>query len=170
MSSALFTAVCSIAPTRRRRFLWAAWWTAAPSKRPFRKPDASEGGARTREDALRAAEKAAGRPLLEIESGWARAWANLLVGKEAWAGQRSADDGAPIRPKGTASHPAPSVWSTLGLRADATVPQIKSAYKQRALAAHPDRGGTASDFRALQSAYETALKRRTRPARKSKVR
>jgi hypothetical protein len=168
MSSALFTAVCSIAPTRRRRFLWAAWWTAAPTKKPFRKPDASEGGARTREEALRAAEKAAQRPLLEIESGWARAWGNVLVGKEPWAGQRSADDAAPIRPKAAPSNP--SVWSTLGLKPDATVQEIKSAYKKRALETHPDRGGTSADFRALQAAYESALKRRTRPARKSKVR
>ena len=33
MSSALFAPVCAIAPTRRRRFLWAAWWTAAPSRK-----------------------------------------------------------------------------------------------------------------------------------------
>jgi hypothetical protein len=168
MSSALFTAVCSIAPTRRRRFLWAAWWTAAPTKKPFRKPDASEGGARTREEALRAAENAAARPLLEIESGWARAWANVLVGKEPWAGQRASGDEAPIRPKGVPSNP--SVWSTLGLKADATVTQIKSAYKKRALETHPDRGGTSADFRALQAAYESALKRRARSARKSKER
>jgi hypothetical protein len=169
MSSALFTAVCSIAPTRRRRFLWAAWWTAAPSKKPFRKPDASEGGARTREEALRAAERAAGCALVEIESGWARAWANVLVGKEAWAGQRAAaEPSAPIRARSAPSNP--SVWTILGLKASASTLEIKAAYKKRALETHPDRGGSAAEFRAVQTAYETALKRRARPTRKVRAR
>ena len=168
MSSALFTPVCSITPTRRRRFLWAAWWTAAPTKKPFRKPDASEGGARTREAALRAAERAAGHRLVEIEGTWARAWANVLEGKEPWAGMRpTSDGGSAPRARGTASQP--SIWSTLGLNADATTADIKRAYKQRALETHPDRGGSAADFRALQAAYETALKRRSRPTRKVKT-
>ena len=149
--------------------MWAAWWSAPPTKKPFRKPDASEGGARTREEARKAAERAAGRALFEIESGWARAWANVLAGKEAWAGQRRAQESsAPIGARATPENP--SIWHTLGLSGDATIPEIKSAYKKRALQAHPDRGGTASDFRALHSAYETALKRRARPVRKSKPR
>jgi DnaJ domain len=171
MSSALFTPVCSIAPTRRRRFLWAAWWTAAPTKKPFRKPDASEGGARTRADALRAAERAAGRSLVEIESGWARAWASVLVGKDPWAGQArsaSAESAPPLRARSTSNQP--SVWATLGLEARATVSEIKAAYRKRAFATHPDRGGTADAFRALQSAYESALKRRARPTSKPKPR
>jgi hypothetical protein len=173
MSSALFTAVCSIAPTRRRRFLWAAWWTAAPTRTPFRKPDAAEGGARTREEALRAAERAAGRRLVEIESGWARAWANVLVGKEPWAGParqaRSSTDDAALPVRAGSSNQA-SIWQTLGLKADATLLEIKSAYRKRALETHPDRGGTSESFRALQTAYETALKRRTRAAHKPKAR
>jgi hypothetical protein len=169
MSSDLFTAVCSITPTRRRRFLWAAWWTGAPSRSPFRKPDAAEGGARTREEAQHAAERAAGRTLVEIEGGWARAWANVLVGKEPWAGQRSAKASSEaVRPRAAPGNP--SVWETLGLQANATLVEIKAAYKKGALRAHPDRGGNSADFRALQSAYEAALKRRARPARKSKPR
>src|SRR6187549_3501386 len=97
MSSALFAPVCAIAPTRRRRFLWAAWWTAAPSRTPFRKPDAFAGGARTRAEALAAAERAANCHLTEIESGWARAWSNILIGKDPWPASRaeSEQDQAP---------------------------------------------------------------------------
>jgi hypothetical protein len=168
MSSALFSAVCSIAPTRRRRFLWAAWWTAAPTRKPFRKPDASAGGARSRQEALKAAERAAGRPLLEIDSGWARAWSNLLVGSEPWPTQRGAEDPPIIRARSTPNKA--SIWQTLGLTPSATVAEIKAAYKQRALVAHPDRGGSSDSFRALHAAYEAALKRRARPARSNKAR
>jgi hypothetical protein len=149
--------------------LWAVWWTAAPNKKPFLKPDASEGGARTREEALRAAERAAGCKLVEIESGWARAWANVLVGKEAWAGQRAAaEPSAPIRARAAPSNP--SVWAILGLQAGASTPEIKTAFKKRALETHPDRGGSAAEFRILHAAYETALKRRARPTRKVRTR
>ena len=160
MPDALFAPVCAIAPTRRRRFLWVAWWTGAPARTPFRKPDAFEGGARTREEALRAAERAAGCSLLEIESGWARAWANVLVGKEPWpttSSQVPAD--TPPRPRAKTTN-QPSVWSLLGLTAGASLEDIKRAYRMRALQAHPDRGGSDEAFRALQSAYESALKRR----------
>jgi DnaJ domain len=161
MSSALFAPVCAIAPTRRRRFLWAAWWTAAPLHTPFRKPDAFEGGARTREEALRAAERAAGCALQEIESGWARAWSNVLVGKEPWPPKRVGDDRQNEPPRArTGAVPKPSIWHTLGVEPNATLTDIKRAYRLRALQAHPDRGGSDAAFRALHSAYESALKRR----------
>ena len=159
MSSALFAPVCSIAPTRRRRFLWAAWWTGAPSKQPFRKPDAFEGGARTRAEALRAAEHAAGCSLTEIESGWARAWSNVLVGKPAWPATSSADGAIRARKETNA---APSIWQVLGLTATASLDEIKAAYRKRALETHPDRGGDAEDFRRVHGAYEKALARRSR--------
>lgn len=165
MTSALFAPVCAIAPTRRRRFLWAAWWTGAPSRKPFRKPDAFEGGARTREEALLAAEKAAGCKLTEIESGWARAWSNVLVGKEPWpsaANPRASDE--PPRARTTSN--ASSVWQTLGLEPSATVVEIKRAYRIRALETHPDRGGSAEAFRKVQSAYERALERRKHARKK----
>jgi hypothetical protein len=159
MTSALFAPVCAIAPTRRRRFLWAAWWTAAPSRQPFRKPDAFAGGARTRAEAQAAAERAANCRLTEIESSWARAWSNILIGKEPWPGtNHTATSDAPPRARG--ANNATSIWQTLGLDAQATVAQIKQAYRARALQTHPDRGGSAEAFRALQSAYESALKRR----------
>jgi hypothetical protein len=159
MSSALFAPVCAIAPTRRRRFLWAAWWTCAPSRKPFQKPDAFAGGARTRAEAHAAAERAANCKLTEIESSWARAWSNILVGKEPWpqAQGASANAEAP-RARGTTNRT--SLWQTLGLEPGATLAEIKQAYRARALQTHPDRGGSADAFRAVHSAYEAALKRR----------
>jgi|SRR6187431_1760528 len=159
MSSALFAPVCAIAPTRRRRFLWAAWWTCAPSRKPFRKPDAYAGGARTRAEAQAAAERAAQCKLTEIESSWARAWSNVLVGKEPWPSTHPAaarDDA----PKARAASNAISIWQTLGLEPNATLTEIKQAYRAHALRTHPDRGGSADAFRAIQNAYEAALKRR----------
>jgi hypothetical protein len=158
MSSALFAPVFAITPTRRRRFLWAAWWTAAPSQEPFQRPDAFAGGARTRAEAQAAAERAAHCKLTEIESSWARAWSNVLVGKEPWPSTRAGSGHEAPKPRTTAN--ATSVWQTLGLEAGATVVEIKRAYRARALQTHPDRGGSAEEFRAVQSAYESAMKRR----------
>jgi len=166
MSSALFAPVCAITPTRRRRFLWAAWWTGAPTRKPFRKPDAFEGGARTHAEALAAAEKAAGCKLTELESGWARAWSNILVGKEPWpsaANARATDEAPRARANGNAT----SIWQILGLEPRATLSEIKRAYRVRALETHPDRGGSAEEFRKVQSAYERALERR-KHARKAR--
>jgi hypothetical protein len=64
--------------------MWVAWWTAPPAREPFRKPDAFSGGARSPEDALVQARRAAGVPLVEIEPYWARAWARVLLGRPPW--------------------------------------------------------------------------------------
>src|SRR3954451_10586603 len=80
----LFVASCSITTTRRRRFMWVAWWTAPPAREPFRKPDAFSGGARSHEEALAQARRAAGVLLVEIEPYWARAWARVLLGRPPW--------------------------------------------------------------------------------------
>jgi hypothetical protein len=170
--SELFAAVCSIAPTKRRRFLWAAWWSAPPSRQPFRKPDASRGGARTREEALSQAEKAAGRPLVEIDARWARAHARTLLGEPPWPRGEPEDAPHPGLPRSTSGRAAPSgsIWQRLGVATDASVLDIKRAYRQAALSAHPDRGGSAEAFRELQRAYETAMERRDRDARRPKPR
>ena len=158
MSSALFAPVCAIASTRRRRFLWAAWWTGPPTRSPFRKPDAFQGGAHTRDEALRTAERVAGCKLVEIEGSWARAWGNVLAGQEPWPSPRAPDEERALR---LAKQPqSASVWRTLGLTPKATLSEIKRAYRKQALSAHPDRGGSDEAFRALQSAYESALERR----------
>lgn len=158
----LFAAVVSIAPTRRRRFLWAAWWTAPPAREPFRKPDASAGGARTREEARQQAERAAGRALVEIEPLWARAWSRVLMDLPPFT-RPAADEPTAARP----TSPAPdSIWTTLGLDPRATIEQIRAAFRQRALVTHPDRGGDPDAFRALRRAHDEALARKTRAAKR----
>jgi hypothetical protein len=161
----LFAPVCSIAATRRRRFLWAAWWTGPPAREPFRKPDASSGGARTRADAMRDAERAAGCRLIEIEGDWARAWARVLLGEPPFPRSASADERPPA-PRRPAEAASPGVWSTLGIGPSATVDEIKRAFRKRALETHPDRGGDPDAFRSVRSAYEQALARRARPRKK----
>lgn len=161
--SELFAAAVSITPTKRRRFLWAAWWTAAPTREPFRKPDASEGGARTREEALRHAEKAAGRALVEIEPQWARAWARVLMGLPPFT--TPAADTTRAAPRAS-REPTTSIWQLLGLTPHATIAEIRAAFRQRALVTHPDHGGDPEAFRALRHAYDEALARRTRTAKR----
>jgi DnaJ domain len=157
--SELFAAAVSIAPTRRRRFLWAVWWTAPPVRAPFRKPDAAEGGARSHAEALRQAERAASRPLVEIEPVWARAWARVLVGQEPFIRSETAD-----RPRARARVQTDdaSIWHILGVDPRATVADIKRAFRAQALVAHPDHGGQSDAFRTLRRAYDEALRRRRR--------
>ena len=45
----------------------------------------------------------------------------------------------------------------LGLSAGASLPEIKAAFRERALTTHPDHGGDADEFRALYRAYERLL-------------
>ncbi|HRG98876.1 MAG TPA: J domain-containing protein [Polyangiaceae bacterium] len=168
----LFAPVCSVTPTRRRRFLWAAWWSGPPAREPFRRPDASSGGARTREEAHRQAERACGAPLVPIDGSWARAWARVLRGEAAFpsatgAEERVGSDG-PAPTAGDAG--AVSVWATLGVPPSATEEEVKRAYRQRALETHPDRGGDAEAFRAVQRAYEVASARKAKAARRPKRR
>lgn len=167
----ILAAVVSIAPTRRRRFLWAAWWNISPSRDPFSKPDASSGGARTRDEALREAEAAAGRSLVEIEGLWARAWGRVLMGQPAFP-PGTTDD----RPPGSASKPARrdapegSIWQVLGVDTHATVEQIRAAFRQRVLVTHPDHGGDPEAFRTLRHAYDEALERRSRAKKRPRRR
>ncbi|MBX3185512.1 MAG: J domain-containing protein [Labilithrix sp.] len=165
----LAAAVCSIALTKRRRFFWAAWWTAAPIAKPFRKPDASHGGAATREDALAEAEAASGRSLVVIDGRWARAWSRILRGQEPWtARDAKGDDRRTTAPTGAPS--TTSIWTTLGVPNDATVADIKAAFRKRALETHPDHGGDPARFTALKRAYEKALARREEAERRPRRR
>lgn len=132
---------------------------------PFRRPDASEGGARTREEARRQAELAAGRALVEIEGSWARAWARVLMGQPAFPLQAGASEQA--GPRRARAEPEPgSIWQVLGVEANASVAQIRAAFRQRALVVHPDHGGDPEAFRALGRARDEALLRRARAAKR----
>jgi hypothetical protein len=161
--SDLATAVCSITATQRRRFFWAAWWTGAPKQRPFRKPDASNGGARTKAEALAEAERVAGRHLVEIEPYWAHAWSRVMRGEAPPPLPKSAGARTPR------STPAASSWSVLGLEAGATLVEVKRAFRQRALETHPDRGGRAEDFVAIQRAYEKLVVMASRPRKRART-
>jgi hypothetical protein len=161
--SDLSSAVCSIAPTQRGRFFWAVWWSGSPQYSPFRKPDLSNGGAATQDEALAAAERAAGRHLNLIDPYWAHAWNRMLRG-EAPPPPR---EPRPTREPGATPGPQSS-WSLLGLRAGASLAEVKSAFRKRALETHPDRGGDAEAFREVQRAYErlsSKLSARRRPGR-----
>jgi hypothetical protein len=177
IATSLFHAVVSIAPTRRRRFLWAAWWSAPPERDPFRKPDASSGGARSPLDALAAAERAAGRPLLEIDRRWAGAWARILRGEDAWPRRASAGAGharetgdggriAPAAPKGS----TPWAFALLGLAKGATAAEIKRAFRAVALRTHPDKGGDDAAFIDAKRAYDVALRAEGKPPRRRRAR
>ena len=51
----------------------------------------------------------------------------------------------------------PSWWDALGIKPDASRETIEAAFKSKAKAQHPDRGGTAHGFAQLKEAYEQAL-------------
>ncbi len=134
---------------------------------PFRKPDAFAGGARSHDEALAQARAAAPMPLVETEPRWARAWARVLVGQAPWTARELANaSGARARTARTSAPPskatatsAPSIWETLGITSRATAVELKRAFRQRALATHPDRGGDPSAFRAVQAAFKEAERR-----------
>ena len=54
-------------------------------------------------------------------------------------------------------------WAMLGVDKDATLPEIKRAFKAKALQVHPDKGGTEEDFVNLRAAYDTITYEITRP-------
>jgi hypothetical protein len=149
----LTSAVCSITRTQRRRFFWAAWWTAAPCESPFRKPDASNGGLATLEAALAEAEQRAERYLVLIEPYWARAWTRVL------RGERPPPRPAPATERPARQPPPASAWSLLGLEAGASLAEVKAAFRRCALVAHPDQGGDPERFRELHRAYERLVTR-----------
>jgi hypothetical protein len=163
----LSIAIVSITPTVRRRFFWAVWWSRPPAKRPFTKPDASSGGAHSREEALAAAELASGRPLTEVDGVWARGWKRSLRGDPPFTPLEEARlDGEAPAPRAQKTDRPESIWQVLGVPQTATPLEIRRAYKQRCIETHPDRGGDASRFRLVQHAFAEATVRAARPRSK----
>ncbi|MBS1121312.1 MAG: hypothetical protein H6Q90_3540 [Deltaproteobacteria bacterium] len=134
-----------------------------PCERPFRRPDASNGGARSVEEALAEAGRVAGRELSVIEPYWARAWSRVLRGEDP-----------PRRPTPRSGSARPglaqsSAWSILLVAPGASPAEVRRAYHARARATHPDHGGDAEQFRAVQRAYERLETRRlVGPRRKTR--
>lgn len=170
--SELFAPVCSLMVTKRRRFFWAAWWTAPPQRVPFRKPDASDGGEPSREAAIAAARRAAQLDLTVIDSEWARAWNRILRGQDPWPGGAAARGGSTREalPKERDGSELPmSIWTLLGVPASANAEELKLAFRKRALELHPDHGGEAEGFRKLVDAYAEARRRIAKPKAKRRT-
>lgn len=150
--------VFSLARTKRRRFLWCAWWTTEPAVLPFRAPDAWNGGARTEDEARALAERAAGGPLRLIEGRWARAWVRVRAGLPPFIERDrapSAVDEAKPRVR--------SAREVLGVPARASMDEVKLAFRKKALEHHPDHGGTPESFIAVKRAYDSLVRRNGRP-------
>ena len=151
----LTSALCSITATQRRRFSWAVWSTGAPCEAPFRKPDASGGGARSEDEARAAAERAVGRRVVLTDPYWARAWNRVLRGERP--PPRNARRVAGQRPPAQVS-----AWTKLRLAPGASLAEVKRAFRLLALETHPDHGGDADEFREVQDAYERLVDRLAR--------
>jgi len=164
--------VVSITTTKRRRWLWCAWWTGEPTRDPFRKPDAFSGGARSEAEAIKQAERAAGGPLRVIEPIWARAFVRVQAGQSPWVEKkaRARPEEPPPSERGrkrrryvpSVRSPERCPFAVLGLPKTASIEEIRSAFRRMALATHPDRGGNAEAFIQVTWARDEALARRMR--------
>jgi hypothetical protein len=164
--SGLSRGVYAIARTKRRRYLWCAWWTGEPTAKPFRPPDAWGGGAETEEEAKVLAERAAGMPLELVDGHWAGAWKRIRAGvppfpKRAAEPSLSGDE----RPAEARARPV-DPYVLLGVDAKASLDDVKAAFRKKALEHHPDQGGTPAAFMAIKRAYDAVVKRRTRARRR----
>jgi hypothetical protein len=156
-SGSIAAGVVSITSTRRRRFLWCAWLGGAPTRDAFRPPDHfTRGGARSPEDAHAEAERVCGVPLRIVEPTWARAWVRLDRGEPAFYARAD----RPATPRPIDAHG--EALAVLGLAPGADATEIRIAFKQRALATHPDHGGDDAAFRAVMSAWSRLRPKRPR--------
>ncbi len=157
MNDGLSRGVYAIARTKRKRFLWCAWWTGEPTAKPFRAPDAWGGGARTEDQARVLAERAAGRALEPIDGHWAGAWKRTIAGLKPFPTHTAREPRA-----ATDRKPPVDPYALLGIANDTPLEDVKTAFRKKALEHHPDRGGTAEAFMAIKRAYDAIVKRRVR--------
>ncbi|MEZ4399213.1 MAG: J domain-containing protein [Kofleriaceae bacterium] len=148
----LARAIVALAPTRRRRFVWCAWWTGTPTVDAFRPPDAWGGGATTEAEAVAMAEHAAGRPLERVDGPWAGAWRRVQAGLPPFPARR-----APRAATATTAR-AVDPYAVLGVRAGDPLAVIKAAFRAKVLAHHPDRGGDAETFMVVKRAYDAIVR------------
>ena len=160
--TALAQGVYALTHTKRRRFLWCAWWKTTPQAEPFVPPDAWGAGLRTEAEAIAEAQAAAGMTLQRIEGRWAGAWVRARAGLPPFIerGPKAPNSAGAAKAQRAAADANP--FRVLGIAADADLAAIKAAYRQLALNAHPDRGGTDAAFIAAHRAYLTALQRQRR--------
>jgi hypothetical protein len=152
--TALIRPVVAVTRTKRRRYLWCAWWTGPPCADPFRAPDAWKGGAHSEDEAIDDAQDAAGTPLSLTESRWAGAWLRVRDGLPPFP-ERSSRALA-VGPKPVDPH------AILGVSAGASLDELRMQFRAKAILPHPDHGGDASAFIALKRAYDTLSTRRRR--------
>jgi hypothetical protein len=163
--SGLSRGVYAIARTKRRRYIWCAWWTGEPTVKPFRPPDAWGGGADTEAEAKVLAERAAGMPLELVDGHWAGAWKRMQAGKPPFPAHTPGPVAAEDRARDDRARPG-DPYAMLGVDAKATLDDVKAAFRKKALEHHPDQGGTPAEFMAMKRAYDAIVKRRTRARRR----
>ncbi len=155
--TALARAICAVAPTRRRRYLWCAWWTGEPTVAGFRPPDAWGGGATTEAEARAMAERAARRRLELVDGRWAGAWRRVLTGLPPFPDRATHRHAT----RAAVDHPI-DPYAVLGVRAADSPEVVKAAYRLKVLEHHPDRGGRPEAFIAVKRAYDAIRRKRSR--------
>lgn len=82
---------------------------------------------------------------------------DALRGVERWGAKSMVDaafSGFKALPESAGGTPW---WDTLGVPSYASSEEIRAAYKRRAMETHPDRGGTAEQFHAVQEALRQGI-------------
>lgn len=138
-----------VPPTRA---FWCAWWSEDPRRNQDAEPDDFgfvEGA--------KCVDQAVGAAYDSLRKGRGQRIFDVCVGEAITA--RAYKAGAPTRRSRSADFDALAGQGldALGLGPDATVAQVKAAYRREVKKAHPDQGGTAEGFRDLRAAYEAAL-------------
>lgn len=165
--SNLSRAVYAIARTKRRRWLWCAWWTGEPTASPFRSPDAWGGGAKTEDEARILAERAAGVTLERVDGRWAGAWMRIRAGSPPFPTRTRQPDLANGDDRTRPTDP----YALLGIVSAASIDEVKAAFRKMALEHHPDRGGSADAFIRVKRAYDAiTARRRSKRVARSKAR